>query len=186
MKKILLRLKWSILLLVIAFGFFGTFAVSFIKILTPTDTMIIAPGTTAVQVTEPGEYVLWAYTSVMENGTIREYPLALPDGAKFELSDPDGISVNDLSAYTYATRSVNATSFSSLAKVTLNKLGTYNLTVSGFDEPRPLSFAQNLMSPKHFISLFGLVGAGFIFLLSAVATCLYSLLKKPTPPPLPR
>ncbi len=151
----------------------------FVATLEPAQRFL-APGSTQVQLAEPGDYLIWHEHRTLYEGRSYDVAAALPGGARFAVEAPGGgaVAVEPFGAMTSEAsqgRSVSVARFSAPAA------GAYRVSVQGAFEPRPMSVAPNRLWP--IVKLVGWVLA--ILALSvggAIATALYGFLGSMPPP----
>ena len=183
--KLFFRLKWTILLLVLAIGMALKAGVLFVGIFAQTGTDVAAPGTTGIDIEKPGTYRLWARSRTMIDGTVATYPTDLPAGTKIEIVDADGNINHTLKTSTTATMNAGADVRVSTATVEFQKTGKHQVTVSGLEEPRRLYLDEDKF-PRSLFIIMPLIGGTVLCVLAAVVLGIVAMVKhKKSPPKLP-
>ena len=135
----------------------------------------LAPGSTPVQLAEPGDYLIWHEHRTLYEGRSYDVAAALPGGARFAVEAPGGgaVAVEPFGSMTSEAsqgRSVSVARFSAPAA------GAYRVSVQGAFEPRPMSVAPNRLWP--IVKLVGWVLAILALAAgAAIAAALYGFLR---------
>ena len=136
--------------------------------LTTTDSQpFVVPGKVEVSADAPGDYYLWNDYMIKHGGKTYSSSMSLPDGATIIVTDDQGeelylegndtISLNNMDHYK-----------NSIGFVTVEKAGTYTISVEGFEEERVFSwspfdameFVMSIFKAIGFAAVFGMVGLG--------------------------
>lgn len=145
----------------------------FVAALEPAQRFL-APGSTQVQLAEPGDYLIWHEHRTLYKGRSYDVAAALPGGARFAVEAAGGgaVAVEPFAAMTSEAthgRSVSVARFSAPAA------GAYRVSVQGAFEPRPMSVAPNRLWP--IVKLAGWVLAILALAVgAAIAAALYGFL----------
>lgn len=138
------RRGWYVLavLLVLA-GLMVLPAAIILPILTmPAPVQFLVPGSTNLNLAEPGKYVLWHDTETIFNG--RTYSGGpLPDGLSMELSNAVTSTIVPLVPDSSTTMSMGGTSRRSVASFAVGTPGLHVLRVTGTTPPMVFSFAKS-------------------------------------------
>ena len=157
-----------------------------------TEEVFVAPGTTTVEVNEPGQYHLWHNYQIIHEGVNYDQPKHLPDGWAIEITGVDGQAL-PLNEQGNVSVNVGNRSKVSLGKVSVSSPGRLTIKVTAEavapDELVVLSFSRFEMLALIIKVGIG-IGVGLLLGLIAIGLIIWgftkrSRAKKHTPPPLP-
>lgn len=175
----LARYKWPILFALIGIALLVLAAISIFAAFRDTGMRFLAPGETTVAITQPGDYTLWHESRAFIDGRFMTFEDALPpDTTITVLEQPDGATVplrraGNTSVEAGGTRRV------AVAKLTLDRPGDYRIVVTGLEEQRAFYLAEARFW-KIFTRLVGFGLTGTLFLLAAIGSAIYILIRSNT------
>ncbi len=135
----------------------------------------LAPGRGAIEIPAPGPYVVWHEHRTLFGGRNYDVPAAMPDGARYQVTGPDGRSAA-LEPYRGATMTGETAQRASLARFVALVPGRHEVAVGGEFAPRVISVQRDLLWPA--VRAIGTaVAVGVIGIGAAMALALYALLQ---------
>lgn len=101
-----------------------------------------APGSVALDVARPGEYVVWHEHRTLIDGGPIELPAPLPREARVRVVSPEGRAL-DVLAWDGGRLSLGAVKRASVARFDAPRPGRYEVSIEGRFEPRVVAVARN-------------------------------------------
>jgi uncharacterized membrane protein len=136
----------------------------------------LAPGSAIVEVTAPGEYVLWhEYRTVFQGRTYRAAP-ALPSGVDMAVGGPGGavpVGAGASQSWKDGDRARQA-----IGRFNAARAGTYTVSVQGAFEPRVMAVGREFLW-RMLGSLGGALLIAFMSVGAAVGMAVYALGRRP-------
>jgi uncharacterized membrane protein len=140
----------------------------------PEPVRFLAPGAAAVDVAQPGTYVLWHEHRTVFDGKTFDAEAQLPGGLQFRANAPDGRRL-DLRASNGSVKSGSAERVA-VVEFVAPAPGRYRVAVQGQFEPRVFSISRSLLAPI-FRAVGGAVAALVFGIGGAIALALYGFLR---------
>lgn len=119
------------------------------------------PGSVAVELAEPGHYLLWNHYEVLYEGQSYQNSDTVPNGMRIEVVDASGESLEVVSAYSMEFRTPRSVK-RSVASVEVATAGVVQIEVSGTDETFIFSISPSPLGGLLRSFLGGLAAAGLL------------------------
>ena len=171
------RFKWPILLVVVGIALNAVAVLSILAVFHDSGTAFFGPGKSVVTITRPGHYTLWHETKTIIDGQIRSFPDELPSGVSIKvLKQPEGTNVSlRLSGSTHMES--GGKKRVSVAQLTLESPGQYEVEVSGLSEKRAF-YLDEAKFLKMFMRLMVSGLAGILFLFAGIVAGVYVMVRR--------
>lgn len=159
---------WYIAAAAIAFaGCIGGAAMAWRAFTLITDVeQFLAPGSVAVEVAAPGDYLLWHNYRTVFKGRAYSAEKSLPDGVRFRVDGPGGaVTVSGTHGTTSTIGETESVSVASFPAITP---GRYEVAVEGEFPARVFSVGPDNLG-KGFALIFGGVGVAMLAIIAGVA-----------------
>jgi hypothetical protein len=145
---------------------------------------VVAPGTTAITISKPGDYTLWNRTKTMIDGQFLTFPDQIPSGTTIKIfKKPEGLQI-PMRPSMGSSVEVNGSRRVSIGVLTFDATGNYEVVVTGLSEKRALYLDESKFL-RTFTKFFGAGLAGFAFVVAGIGLGVYVLLRlvktKPAP-----
>lgn len=133
------RLKWPILLCVIGVGLTILLITSLLASFGGRGISLLVPGEAAFDIAEAGRYTLWSQVEASFGGKLMTFPTGLPPGVTIGIArKADGATVPLQSQWPTTHRNSGGYIQVSIATVTFDRPGSYQLFTEGLQEKRAL------------------------------------------------
>jgi hypothetical protein len=175
MKKLRLFIL-PLCLAIIGVGLWGAGLFSFITAFRENGYALQAPGTTTVTITNAGEYSIWNQTTGIVDGQFKTFPDHTPPGMVIKVTKkPEGTQIPFRTGM-HSSMEVNGTRRISVAALTIDAPGQYEVEISGLTEKRAL-FLEKSKWLHTFLIFMGAGLCGLVFILGAIGTGIYALMR---------
>jgi hypothetical protein len=172
-KVVLITLPIVLALIGLALWVAGTY--SLVDSMRQTGIQLSAPGATTVTITNAGDYTIWNQTKGIVDGQFKTFSEKPPPGLVMKVtSQPDGAQIPLNSAMTSSVQN-GGTRKVSVASLTFNAPGQYQVEISGLAEKRAFSLEHSKL--RNALAFMLNLVTGFFFMIAALAAGVYALIR---------
>ncbi len=139
------------------------------------ERQFIIPGSTEVEIAEPGRYYLWNDFQTVYDGKSYNRSKSIPDGLEITVKDESGRSLA-FSSDTSISSSSGSSSKNSIGYIDVEKPSKLSVSVQGGSEQRIFSFSQSGIM-KILGLIFGGFGLSMLMALAGIGVSIWGIVK---------
>ena len=134
--------RWPIVLGIAGLALFILATWTFVQGFGGWHTTFQGPGTISVEIPEAGDYRLWHESKTTIDGKLQVVDDELPSGSSIEFTDARGATTPIEPIRGNMSQEIGNTRRVALGRIEIAEPSTYNVTITGFQEPRQFRLSE--------------------------------------------